>query len=106
MHPVNFVAKIDPPEIKERLEAILVCCAYEAELTKEITPPIPRPYPTATIGFEEIVDDAFTVWSSVKTTNRVTVLPDGIRINVKVQEGAWGLGHGAKFKALYRVFWR
>jgi len=108
LHPVDFIAKIIPPVIKERIEAIVVCCHQRVDLDREIAPPIPRPSPSARIGFEEIVDNGFTVWSSVKTTNRVTVLPDRIRVRVRVEEGGFlGIGgHGAKFKALYRVFWQ
>jgi hypothetical protein len=107
MHPVDFMAIIEPPTPRETIEVILVCCARSAELTREIRPPGPRPSLTATIGFEEVVDPDFTVTSSVKIRS-IQRLADRIRVHIKVEEGGFlGIGgHGAKFKGLYRVFWQ
>ncbi|MBI4538587.1 MAG: hypothetical protein HY704_03640 [Gemmatimonadetes bacterium] len=105
IHPVDFLARIDGPTsaTTETVELLAMCGT--SSITRDIEPPGEPPTPQSTAGFEEIVDDEFTVWRSVKTQDRVTVLPDRIRVHVEVETGGF-LGHGAKFKAVYRVFWQ
>jgi hypothetical protein len=101
---VDFLARIDPPSAaKETVEVLALCDT--SEITRSIMPPGPRPSPQSTVGFEELVDDDFTVWQSVTTPNRVTIFPERIEVHGRVETGGL-FGHGAKFKAVYRVFWQ
>jgi hypothetical protein len=110
IHPVDFLAVLDSPAAHtDTLEAIAICGT--GEVTRDIRPPGPRPSQTATVGFEEILDNAFIDWESVKTPNRVTVSSDGIRVHVRVEDltsraGASRVVRSGKFKAFYRVFWQ
>lgn len=106
IHPVDYMARLDPPPAPAETVEMLSLCGTSS-ITREIRPPGPPPTPQSRIGFDEIADNGFTVWRSVRTPNRVTVLPDRIRVDVAVERGGFlGLGHGAKFKAVYRVFWQ
>src|SRR5258706_12910494 len=113
MHPVDFLARLDAPPRTEAIEAVAICTYGDEskEVTHEIRLPGPPPSLNATPGFEELPDEPFTVWESVKAPDRVTLLSDGngIRVHVEIKKSIKHLGipiGDGKFKALYRVFWR
>jgi hypothetical protein len=106
IHPVDYMAIIDrvPGNQKERLEFVSMCGT--SSLSRLVPPPGPQPSPNASIAVEEFVDNSFTVWQSVKTTNRFQVRPDNVTVIDVDIEGGGLFGHGAKFKAAYRIFWQ
>ncbi|SRR6266568_738594 len=102
LHPVDFLARLDPPPPHATTFKLIAICGTTAigGVDHDIFPPGPRPSATATVGFEEIPDSAFTLWDSVQppTGSRVKVMSDRIRVHLSLREG--------KFKAAYVVFWR
>src|SRR4030095_1609122 len=70
-------------------------------ILREIRPPGSQPTPRSTVGFEEFVDPAFSDTTNV--IKLVTTLPDALRVELAARRGA---GDRARFKVLYRVFWR
>jgi hypothetical protein len=107
IHPVDYMAKIERDPANDRAGALhVIAMCGDGELTRQLTPPGPRPSPTAVVEVEEFVDNDFTVWRSVQTQNRVTKISETTaQVQVRIETGG-AFGHGAKFKALYRVFWR
>ncbi|MFN0167939.1 MAG: hypothetical protein ACKV22_16055 [Bryobacteraceae bacterium] len=107
IHPVDYMAKIERDPANDRAGALhVIAMCGDGEVTRELVPPGPRPSPSSVVEVEELVDDDFTVWRSVKTQNRVTKTSDTTaQVHVRIETGGL-FGHGAKFKAMYRVFWR
>ncbi len=106
IHPVDFMARVQPTNPHNETLAVVAMCD-SSTVDHDFFPPGPAPSAGMTVGFQELTDDSFTVWRSVTTPNvgdRVTVFPDHIHVHVHVETGGL-FGHGAKFKALYRVFW-
>jgi hypothetical protein len=100
VHPVDYLARVDRLEASShagKIEVIAMCGT--GTVTRYISPPGSAPSPPATIGVEEFVDGAFTVWRSVKTQNRWTVRSDNVVVLHVEIEGGGIFGHGAKFKA-------
>jgi hypothetical protein len=103
IHPVDYMARIDPPaQSPATVEMISICDS--ASIVREISPPGPRPAQAVGIDFEKILDPAFTVHRSIRR-DEAAIVGDKLRVEVAVETGG-PFGHGAKYKALYRVFWR
>lgn len=107
IHPVDYMAKIERDPANDQAGALyLIAMCDDGEWTQQLTPLGSRPSPTAVAEVEEFVDSDFTVWKSVKTENRVSRISDTMmQVHIKIQTGGL-FGHGAKFKAAYRVYWK
>jgi hypothetical protein len=100
IHPVDYLAILDPPEHTDALEMFAIC--GDGTLDRIIRPAGSRPGPNASIGYREYIDTSFS-FSRSYNRDRVTVLNDGIRVHVTVGDGD---RRGKKFKAAYHVFWQ
>jgi hypothetical protein len=100
LHPVDYMARIDPPTTVSATIDVLALCGG-GSISRQILPPGPKPTPGSTIGFERFPDAVFTDTTQVVET--VTVLPNALRVDLTARPGS---GDRARFKAVYRVFWR
>jgi hypothetical protein len=100
LHPVDYVAKLDPPARGDTLYVITLC--GDSSIDLEMSPPAPRPG-AMRAAFEEFIDAEFTSLGSV-TRKRLTAGADGVRADIVVRPRSGGSAE-PKFKAIYRVYW-
>ncbi len=120
IHPVDFMARIDDPGIlyhfQDNISSALrsafeiITIIGETKFIRDIRPPGKPLFQDSTVGFEEFIDGDFTVYPSIGIgtdavgSHEVIKMDDMIQVRVSTKKGSFW-GHGAKFKAAYRVFW-